>query len=99
MDAETKAAFESLAELIEDHSQSLEQEFRAIEQDLGAGFDRIEAATAHNTGMLTAGTRAVGSLQSWARQRDQQDRRRDLKLRDLDKRLTALERALKRRRA
>ena len=51
---------DSLAKLIEDHGQSLqeefrkelgslEQEFRRLEQEMRTGFDRVEAATARNT--------------------------------------------------
>ncbi|HXR36831.1 MAG TPA: hypothetical protein VN754_12820 [Candidatus Binataceae bacterium] len=90
MDPETKAAFASLVKLIDDHSQSLQTEMQT-------GFDRIEAATARNTKMLVAGTRAIGALNGWTEGRDKLDRKRDAAIQDLRMRVRKLERKTKRR--
>ena len=101
MDAETQAAFASLAKLIEDNSQSLQSEMSEMRTELQAnmdrGFDRVEAATQRNTNSLSGGAYAIAALNRWAKQRDRLDSKRDREIRDLKARLQKVERALHRR--
>ncbi len=77
MDAETQAAFASLAKLVEDTSQSLQAEFRSdlgtLRSDMERGFERVdrglerhEAATRRNSPSLVAGAAAIAALNRWA---------------------------------
>jgi len=88
MDSETKAAFASLAKLVEDNSQSLQAEMAAMRTDLRTeieslrgdmdrGFERVEAATRRNTTTIVGGGAAIVALNRWAKQRDQLDTKRD----------------------
>jgi hypothetical protein len=90
MDAETREAFSSLAKLIEDNSESLQNEMHDL-------VGRIEAATGRNTKMLTGGTRALSALNQWAESRDKLDRKRDAAIEELRTRVRKLERGTKRR--
>jgi len=104
MDQQFKAAFASLAKLVEDNSQSLQAEMAALRADMDRGFERVEAATRRNTTSIAGGGTAIVALNRWAKQRDQLDTKRDQldtkrdrELRDLRARLLKVERALKRR--
>lgn len=97
MDPEIKAAFASLAKLVEDNGQSLQTEMAAMREDMDRGFERIEAATRRNTTSIAGGGAAIVALNRWAQQRDRLDTKRDRDLRDLRARLLKVERALKRR--
>ena len=104
MDAETKAAFESLAKLVEDNGQSLQAEMEAMRTelarvgaDLERGIDRVEAATKRNTTTVVGGAVAIAALNRWARQRDRLDSKRDREIRELRTRIQKVERTIKRR--
>jgi hypothetical protein len=62
--------FESLAKLVEEHSESLQRE-------MATGFDRLEAATTRNTKAPAGGSKAVAALTQRAQKRDQLDSKRD----------------------
>jgi hypothetical protein len=56
---ELQAAEGRLTKLIEDLSESIQQELRD-------SATRIEAATRRNTAMIVSGTFAIGGLKRWA---------------------------------
>jgi len=112
MDPEIKAAFASLARLVEDNSQSLQAEvsetrtelrteIQSLRSDMDCGFERVEAAARRNTTSIAGGGAAIVALNRWAKQRDRLDTKRDQldtkRDRDLRARLLKVERALKRR--
>jgi len=101
MDPETKAAFDSLAQLVTDTSQSLQTEMHAeleaLRADMDRGFERVEAATRRNSSSIVGGAAAIAALHRWAVQRDKLDSKRDREIRDLRARLQKIERSLKRR--
>ncbi len=97
MDPEIKAAFASLAKLVEDNGQSLQAEMSAMREDMDRGFERVEAATRRNTTSIAGGGATIVALNRWAKQRDQLDSKRDRELRELRSRVLKVERALKRR--
>src|SRR5947209_6787269 len=97
MDPEIKAAFSSLAKLVEDNGQSLQAEMSAMRADMDRGFERVEAAARRNTTSIAGGGAAIVALNRWAKQPDQLDSKRDRELRELRSRVLKVERALKRR--
>jgi hypothetical protein len=88
-----------LARLIEDLAGSLQREIEGLRSEMRNGFDRIEASTKRNTGMIVSGTIAVSTLKKWTVKADERDKRREAEIRDLRSRLQKVERAVLRRKS
>ncbi len=85
LEGEVASGFASLAKLIEDHTASLEREMRS-------GFERLDAATARNTKVLTGGSKSVAALIAWSERQDAKELKQDEEIRDLRSRVEKLER-------
>lgn len=92
MDAELNARLKSLEILIDQWGESLQSEMRE-------GFDRVDASTKRNTGMIVSGTLAIAALKKWAAAEDARNKRRDAGMRDLRDRVRKLERGTRKKTA
>ena len=71
-----------------------------IDDDLGqsgggtarSGFERLDAATARNTKVLTGGSKSVAALIAWSERQDAKERTQDKEIRELRSRVEKLER-------
>jgi hypothetical protein len=92
MDAETRKSFANVERLIDSLHDSLQTEMNQI-------AERIESAVRRHSGMIASGSVAIGTLNRWAKRRDDIDTRRDADMRDLRMRVRKLEAAMRRKKA
>ncbi len=96
LQGEMAAGFASLAKLIEDQGASLEREIRNLDREIRtemrSGFERLDAATARNTKVLTGGSKSVAALIAWSERQDAKELKQDEEIRDLRSRVEKLER-------
>ena len=79
-------------------SKLIEDLYSSLQREMQDGFDRLDSKAQRDSGMLIAGTLAIGGLRKWARGQDAREKKRDSDLRDLRERVQKLERSVKPRR-
>src|SRR5689334_24733407 len=107
MDAETRKSFasierrfenidrkfENVQHLIDTLHESVQAEINGFRADMNQFAERIESAVRRHSGMIASGSVAIGTLNRWAKRRDDIDTRRDADMRDLRMRVRKLEAA------
>jgi hypothetical protein len=85
--------------LVENISGSLQEEMRAMRDEVREGFNRVDSASRRHGALLASGTIAIAGLTKSATKRDTVDKRRDAEIRDLKARVKKLESIVHRRKA